>query len=259
MLRWISFLLGFLWLAPCSAATVANQVRFPTLAPGGSATMLTATVYQPSGPGPFPAVVVLHHCGGIDADLHTWGRHLADLGYVSILPDSFGPRGTGRVCATGTVRPGERVPDAYAAADYLRTLPEVRGDRIGLIGFSHGAGTITALVSRPPMSAPFRAAVAYYPNCPSAVAVVNVPTLILIGAKDDWTPAAPCAAWGAHVADPRTLDVVVYPNAYHKFDGIGTHEAQGTMGRTHHLEHDQDATVDAKFRAEAFLAQWLKP
>lgn len=111
-------------------------------------------------------MVVPHHRGGIDAELHGRARWLAGLGDVSIIPDSFGPRGTGRVCATGAVRPFQRMPDAYAAANYLRTLPEVRGDRIGLIGFSHGAATITALATFPPLAAPFRAAVAYYPNCP---------------------------------------------------------------------------------------------
>ena len=44
------------------------------------------------------------------------------------------------------VPPGVRVADALAAADYLRSLPSIRADRIGVIGFS--AGRPHALVLR---------------------------------------------------------------------------------------------------------------
>jgi dienelactone hydrolase len=238
-----------------------SSVQFPTLAqPGqiGPMPVITAVLYKPSGSGPFAAVVVLHHCGGIDPDLHVWARRLADQGYVSIVPDSFGPRGAGRVCTSGEVSTAQRVPDAYAAANYLRTLPWVRGDRIGLIGFSHGGGTIAQLASSQPLAAPFRAAVAFYPDCRVAATTINLPTLILIGAKDDWTPAAPCTAWASRVGDPNKLNVVVYPDAYHKFDGTHTVDVPGGHGAMHHLQPDAAATADANAKAEAFLARMLK-
>ena len=40
-----------------------------------------------------------------------------------------------------------------------------------------------------PRDLKFRAAVAYYPLCGVASEELNVPTLILIGELDDWTPA----------------------------------------------------------------------
>ena len=117
----------------------------------------------------------------------------------AILVSAFGSggvnsRGAGSVCATFAVTPAQRVPDAYAAAAYLRTLPEVRGDRIGLLGFSHGGGVISDLIRHPPAGTPFRAAVAYYPGCGGNPTIVTVPTLILVGERDDWTPAPPCVA-----------------------------------------------------------------
>ena len=256
---WLSCVLAICFpLFACGAPGLVNRVQFSSLPNGGPAVTLFASLYKPAGPGPFPAVVVLHHCGGIDSDLQAWAGHLAELGYVAIVPDSFGSRGIGRVCATGQLSPAARVPDAYAAATYLRSLPEVKGDRIGLIGFSHGAGTIATLASRPPLAAPFRAAVAYYPNCPASGTSADPPLLILIGAKDDWTPAAPCVDWGARVGDRGRLDVVVYPNAWHKFDGHGSAEVLGGFGVMHHLERDGAAAADANARAEAFLARWLK-
>jgi dienelactone hydrolase len=71
-----------------------------------------ATIYKPNGPGPFPPVVVLHHCGGIDRDLLAVAGRLSKLGYIAIVPDSFRSRGVNRVCATGEVRLIDRIPDA---------------------------------------------------------------------------------------------------------------------------------------------------
>jgi dienelactone hydrolase len=86
---------------------------------------------------------VRHHYGVVDRELKLLARHLAILGYVALVPDSFGPCGAGTICANGAVWPEERVPDAYAAAAQLR---DVRPDRIGLIGFPHGSGAIVSLV-----------------------------------------------------------------------------------------------------------------
>lgn len=84
-----------------------------------------------------------------------------------------------------------------------------------------------------------------------------MPTLVLIGARDDWTPAAPCAEWGARVGDPARLNAIVYPDAYHAFDKRNF--AQGQGGVMHHLRFDAAATADADANTEAFLARWLKP
>ena len=68
----------------------------------------------------------------------------------------------------------------------------------------------------------FRAAVAFYPGCQqlrNAAWSARVPTLILIGRADDWTPPGPCEQM---VAEARGRSaraaIVVYPGAYHGFD-----------------------------------------
>jgi len=261
MLRMISVLMVCVALSACDGASGPTRVYFPTLAaPGevGPTPTLPAWLYKPSGPGPFPGMVVLHTCGGIDNFLRLRAMRLAGLGYVSIVPDSFSPRGTGNVCTTNAVNTKQRMPDAEAAANYLRTLPEVRADRIGVIGFSHGAMTALELAQHPNPAAPFRAAVAYYPACSSEASSIGVPTLVLTGAKDDWTPSAPCAAWGARVNDVNKLNVIVYPDAYHGFDQPTSQYVQGGHGIVHRLQYDSGATTDADARTDAFLASWLK-
>ena len=261
MRRSILSLLACVILAGCGGVTGTAQVQFASLSrPGdsGPPPMLYATMYKPSGQGPFPGMVVLHHCGGIDSDLHARARWLVGMGYAAIVPDSFGPRGTGSVCVSGRVTGMQRVADALAAANYLRRLPDVRGDRIGMIGFSHGAWAVVETAAAPPLSAPFQAAVAYYPYCRNGLAPPGVPTLVLMGAKDDWTPAAPCVAWGQRTGDPGKLNAIVYPDAYHSFDKRRYAQVPGGGGIMHEVRYDGAATADADARTEAFLARWLK-
>jgi dienelactone hydrolase len=51
---------------------------------------------------------------------------------------------------------------------------------------------------------------------------VRIPTLILHGAKDDWTPAAPCQIWVEQARGRgEPISIIVYPEAHHSFDWIG--------------------------------------
>ena len=55
--------------------------------------MLEGELSKPGGDGPFPAVVLLHTCGGFnDWFKGCWPEYLNSLGYVTLAVDSFGPR-----------------------------------------------------------------------------------------------------------------------------------------------------------------------
>lgn len=70
------------------------------------------------------------------------------------------------------------------------------------MGGSHGGSTTLATMAQPGSKPGFAAAVALYPGCnarfgewrpgTSGVYRPQAPLLILVGEKDDWTPAAPC-------------------------------------------------------------------
>jgi dienelactone hydrolase len=146
-----------------------------------------------------------------------------------LFPDSFGSRGIGSQCRerNRNVRASrERVADANAARLWLQGQNYVRGEHISLLGWSNGGAA--ALWTVRPTAAPrdkssdFRSAVAIYPGCRrlhETAWSARVPTLILIGSADDWTPAAVCQQMvtGAQGRSAR-VQIVVYPGAHHEFD-----------------------------------------
>ena len=219
---------------------------------------IPATLLKPDGAGPFPAVVILHDCSGLGAHSSgapgRWGSLLAGQGYVVVIPDSFLPRGfSDGVCFTqagpsiGKVGPRARAIDAYAALAYLRTLPFVDGAHVGLMGGSHGgSGTLASMVitGQPDIDDKrrhgFAGAVALYPGCGApygrewrvarqgATGPVTefigtyqpaAPLKILIGEKDDWTPAEHCRTLAERaVAAGYPVTIKIYPGAFHAFD-----------------------------------------
>jgi dienelactone hydrolase len=230
----------------------------------GSALTLTGRLNKPGGDGPFPAIVLLHGCAGIQANRDDrWAERLAGWGYVTLQADSFGPRGLSNVCtysgrdSTDMLR--KRVADAYDAKRYLAGLPFIDRGRIAVMGWSNGgATTLEALYLK--KDDPFRAAIAFYPSCRRTLAGLNSPLMILIGEADDWTPAGRCVA--AMPKEKSAFEVVlkVYPGAYHGFDGLGkSRKVSGSRGGVHHLEYQPEAEADAIVRVKAFFEKHLNP
>jgi dienelactone hydrolase len=247
---------------------VAQTVRFPSVAVGGTPAgpTITASLYRPSGAGPFPAIVLAHTCAGVTAHTEAWGKRLASWGYVVLAPDSFGPRGEKSVCGRGPrINAATRLTDIAGALDYLNAQPFVRRGDIGLIGHSHGGWTVMrAVQSEYGLAARgLKAAVAYYPLCePQFDNNVAVPLLILIGDKDDWTPAENCRRLqAAGFARPDLVQAVYYPNAYHSFDNKAAADRTITVadGKSHHLAYDPAGGPDAEARAKAFFDKLLHP
>src|SRR4051794_31082645 len=72
---------------------------------GGAPTQLTGLLYRPPGDGAFPAIVLMHGCGGLynrDGTLSSrhddWARRYHGLGYVVLYVDSFSSRGIQEIC-----------------------------------------------------------------------------------------------------------------------------------------------------------------
>ena len=232
--------LTLLLLAGCAATT--SGLSITTTAPNGSPEQIPVMVSKPDGPGPFPALVIMHDCSGLGFGSSgapgRWTAELVQRGYVVVLPDSFSSRGyPGGVCTVplsqrrSDVSFGRRARDAYAALAYVRSLPYVDGRRVGIMGGSHGGSTTLAAMIAPasdtaPLAqekrAGFAAAVALYPSCAlkaSGVYEPIAPLLILIGEKDDWTPAEPCRKLTeAARAAGHPVTIKVYPGAHHSFD-----------------------------------------
>ena len=94
----------------------------------------------------------------------------------------------------------------------------------------------------------FAGVVSYWPWCGWG-ADFPVPTLVLIGEKDDWSSPGVCKA----IKDKPNLEVVVLPGATNSFALPGVSDHLG-----HHTVYDEKATQDAQARTEAFLAAHAK-
>lgn len=244
---------------PCTA-TASNQsdVRFAGTDPG-LAGPLAGTLIEPAGTGPFPAVVLLHGCGGVSKRDMKWASRMTDWGFAVLHLDSLSPRGLKSICADPSqLSDSVRAKDAHAARTYLASRPSIRPDRIGVVGWSHGAWTTLATVHEEqaqPSTAAFQAAVAFYPYCPDSLRNTRSPLLILIGERDTWTPAQRCRDMridgGAAALQPS---IQYYADATHAFDD----EAPARVVAGHTLTHDRAATDDAVSRVKDFLDKHLR-
>ncbi len=190
---------------------------------------------------------------------------------------SFTSRGQASECrGGGTARASvERPKDAYGALRYLQRQPGIRPDRIALMGWSHGGGTVLFSIGpRGPASAPdaaqppdFAAAVAFYPGwCNTRAQGVDwstrIPLLVLSGADDVWSKAAPCEALMQDViARGSPVTFHLYPGAVHDFDYPNLpvrRRPEFTNPVTHVVPitgTQSEARADAIERVTAFLAK----
>ena len=239
--------------------------------------VLHAELYKPDGGGPFPTVIALHACGGLGGHsepvlsrYRDWAERLLKEGNAVLLPDSYGSRGIGPQCRVKErkVRARrERVEDVVAARQWLLQQPWVARDRISLMGWANGASTLLWAV-RPQLltrgtEPDFRSAIAFYPDCRISAGLgwsARVPTLLLIGAKDDVSSPPACRQMidGARGRSALTR-IVVYPGAYHDFDraNLPLHAASGSSDATlpehGHLGSDAEAREDS----QKLVAEWL--
>jgi dienelactone hydrolase len=271
--------------APAAEPAALRIAAHPLERAAGGPAELDAALRPAAGPGPHPAVVLLHGCAGmrgadgaIRARDAQWGELLAGLGFVVLHVDSFAPRGETAICAqrddSRRIRvSAERARDAYAALAYLQTRPDIRPDAVALMGWSNGGGaTLWALGrdsrARPPgLAHDFAAGVALYPGCRSLSLRREAwrpvaPVLLLVGEADDWTPAPPCAVLAARAGG--AVELRLYPGAYHDFDAPGLEPRRrrgvgATPDGTAMLGTDPAARADALRRVPDFLARLAPP
>jgi dienelactone hydrolase len=245
-----------------ASAADDQPLAFNAKSVGGRNSGATMELWRPANAGPVPAVLVLHGCDGVSSHQRSWAARLVGWGYAAAIIDSFRPRGVNQTCMDGGQPvPKLRAQDAFNAASYLRTLPDILPDRIGVIGFSHGGSTtmFTTLASEVPANRggrPFAAAVAYYPTCRTELqgGALATDALILAARDDDWTPSAPCVKLVAtRAGQPHAPTIKVYP-VVHGFDL----PFSPRLYAGHTLGSNPEAAADSFVMTEAFLAARLK-
>jgi dienelactone hydrolase len=226
VLAWLLAARGLVGGLPAAAgqgsvpvATLADgrvgQIHFESRTPAGyfalarreaaSGAVVVGTLRLPKDAiGRVPAMVIAHGSGGVDAREAAWADRLCALGLATFVVDSFTPR---------NIRETALEPFRRGVLDDDRR---------------------------------FVAHVALYPYCSdwyTAARVTGAPLLLLLGGRDDCTPAEACrgcAEWFKGAGAATTVGT--YPNAYHDFDSerLPRFERGLVTGRGRHMAVDLD-------------------
>lgn len=224
-------------MAPYTTDMYEGQIAETVTMTGLHGDRLHAYLARPLGPGPFPAVVMIHHMPGWDEWNREAMRRFAHHGYVAICPNLYERTGHGTpedvaamVRGQGGVPDEQVIGDIAAAREHLLGLPYVNG-KVGVLGTCSG-GRHTYLVAC--RTTGFNAAVDLWggrvvmaqgdltPNQPVApidyTQDLSVPLLGLFG-EDDRNPTPDQVA--THEAALREhgkeYEFHMYPGAGHGF------------------------------------------
>ncbi|MDH3687415.1 MAG: dienelactone hydrolase family protein [Myxococcales bacterium] len=212
-----------------------ERVSIP-LADGGA---MGGYLARPEGEAPLPAVIVYMEIFGVNGHIRDVTERVAGEGYVAIAPDYFHRTGPGIELAyddagmaegmthLGQLDADQMIADANDTLRFLRARSDVRGDKIGAMGFCIG-GHMTYLTA---CETDVVAAASFYgggiagPQGPGggASTVSRTPQLggrllCLFGAEDTMIPQDQVAEIQAALdAQGGSHEVIVYPGADHGF------------------------------------------
>lgn len=272
-MRGAALLLLPLLLAAGSVRGEVQRLQIP-----GSASNAALTVHwAPVDATRRPVVVALHGCGGLyrrdgrqlEARNTDYIKRLHALGLHVLLPDSFGSRGLGSLCAQRyadrKIGVEDRRGDVLAALQWLQQRPEAEVERIALLGWSNGATTVLNLIDARRPVPTLAAAVAFYPGCSRLAGVeLGAPALLMqLGGADDWTPPQPCERLARRwQAQGRAVQLDVYAGAYHGFDGQTplhwrSDVPNGVSGTGAHQGRDEAAAQRSAEKLSQFLQERL--
>lgn len=234
--RFVQFPSPNIATSPPSLLTIKGKLSLPG-AHGGRPHCL--------GARKLPAVLILHGSSGVDARGDFYQQALNAAGFVTLQIDMWEARGVTGL-ANRPLAPIFTYPDAFSALAFLASLPEVDGNRVGVLGFSWGGVVSLAAAERLYAGSfgggrQFAAHVANYPVCYGAnnttipvlqppsrtgtqlLQLTGAPVLIQIGSNDDYdNGSAHCKALAASVnpSNNHVVQVQEYAGAHHAWDRL---------------------------------------
>jgi carboxymethylenebutenolidase len=186
-----------------------------------------AYLARPIKAGKYPAVIVIHENAGLNDHIRDVARRFAKEGYVALAPDYLSRLG-GTMKATptgeGIAKIREMVPWQHVAEEtqagfaYLNVLPDVRGDRQGLVGFCWGGEVTFAAATQIPT---LDAVVVYYgrsPNPMDLVKNIKAPLMAHYGEKDAGVNKGIPDTEAAMKKYNKVYDYKIYSGAQHAFN-----------------------------------------
>ena len=125
-----------------------TYVEYPS--PGGTSGTMRGYLVQPTGDGPFPAVLIIHENRGLNPHIEDVARRAAVAGFLALAPDGLSPVGgypgnddDGRVLQR-SVDPATLDQDMINSGRYLKGHALSTG-RLGATGFCWGGGMTNRL------------------------------------------------------------------------------------------------------------------
>ncbi len=200
-------------------------VEYPS--PGGTSGMMRGYLVQPTGAGPFPAVLVIHENRGLNPYIEDVARRAAVEGFLALAPDGLSPVGgypgnddDGRTLQRSLDR-GKLRQDMANSARYL-TSHQLSNGKLGATGFCWGGGTTNFLAVT--LGSDLHAAVPFYGAAPSAadVAKIRAPMLLQFAENDNRINAMWPAYEAALKANGVTYQMHSYPGTRHGFHNNST-------------------------------------
>jgi dipeptidyl aminopeptidase/acylaminoacyl peptidase len=152
-----------LWQKASAGFMKMEKITYKSSADGMTIPAFVFTPLKPRGPKAHAALVWVHPDirGHLYEYYYPYVREAVSRGYVVIAPEYRGSFGYGQEHYDAIDYGGKEVEDVISSVDYLKAMPIVDPERIGIIGWSHG-GMITLLsIERAPKT--FKAAAALVP------------------------------------------------------------------------------------------------
>ena len=226
----------------------ATYVEYPS--PGGTSGKMRGYLVQPTTPGPYPAVVVIHENRGLNPYIEDVVRRFAAADFLAFGPDALTPLGgypgnddAGREMQARLDRDAI-IEDFVAAAEWLMVHPQSTG-RVGAVGFCFGGGVVNTLAVRLPN---LGAGVPFYGGQPPAEDVprIQAPLMIQYAEIDERVNAGWPAYERALRANGKHYVMHMYAGTNHGFHNDTT------------PRYDERAAKLAQERTIAFFNQHLR-
>lgn len=180
-------------------------------------------LYEPTGHGKHPAIVVVHEWWGLDGWIKEQAQNLANEGYVALAVDLYHGRATTNPATARqlmmSLNHRQAVDNVVAAAKYLAAQPNVDGQRIGAVGWCMGGGYAALLAVHDPT---LRAVAINYGELPVSrkqLEKIHAAVLGIFGGIDRVvTPEQVHAFEQTMQTLGKPVVVKIYPDAGHAFE-----------------------------------------
>jgi carboxymethylenebutenolidase len=203
-------------------ALSANAQELKLLSGSGVSPAVWGVLESPRLPGPHPGIIVLHGSAGWRPAYAQYARTLADSGFVALAINYFAETGRDTAWGQSTRMWLDWQAAIGSAAEYLRSLPSVSKDNLGLIGFSRGAFLAVSVASSIPG---IRAVVDFFGGINTSTnslenQVRNFPPLLILHGDADTVVSVQFAYALMEAVRARggQVEMHIYAGAHHAFN-----------------------------------------